>query len=76
MWSQEFLARHCPTAARIEWRRGSIPHGALDLCNEEAVDLIVLSWSQDTSPGHAAVVRELLATAPVPVMLLPVAPGS
>ena len=29
-------------------------------------------WVQDTSPGHAAVIRDVLAVSTVPVLLLPI----
>lgn len=71
--ADEFLARHCPGATRIALRGGPIGSCVTDVCGEEDADLIVLSWSQDASPGHAAVIREVLAHAHVPVLLLPVA---
>jgi hypothetical protein len=42
---------------------------------EEDVDLVVLSWSQDTSSGHATVIRDVLGGSRLPVMLLPVRPA-
>jgi len=38
---------------------------------EHGADLIVLSWSQDSSAGRAQVVREVLRASTLPVMLLP-----
>ena len=76
MWGHEFLARHCPMAERIEWRQGPIGHGAIELCDEQDVDLVVLSWSQDASPGRATVVREILARSRIPVLLLPTRPDA
>ena len=38
----------------------------------EAIDLVVLSWAQDSSPGHAAVIRDVLGVSKVPVLLLPI----
>ena len=35
-------------------------------------DLVVLSWSRDTSAGRATVVREVLGASALPVLLLPV----
>jgi nucleotide-binding universal stress UspA family protein len=72
LWGEEFLARHCPGATRIESRSGSVARLAEELGNESATDMIVLSWSQDPSGGHGAIVRELLARSTVPVLLLPV----
>ena len=71
MWGSEFLARHCPNASRIELRTGSIASRVNDVCREEHADLIVLSWSQNSSPGRATVVRDVLTHATVPVLLIP-----
>ena len=71
MWGSEFLARHCPNASRIELRTGSIASRVNDVCREEHADLIVLSWSQHSSPGRATVVRDVLTHATVPVLLIP-----
>ena len=71
MWGDEFLARFCPNASRIDLRTGAVASGVTEACTEMNGDLIVLSWSQDVSPGHAAVVRDVLARAAVPVLLLP-----
>ncbi|MGQ0432167.1 MAG: universal stress protein [Microthrixaceae bacterium] len=73
--SDEFLCRHCPTAARIEVRTGRVGRRVEEVCREEQADLIVLSWSQTMTGGHAAVVREVLLRAEVPVLLLPTASG-
>ena len=73
MWGNEFLARHCPDASRIELRTGSIAARVNDLCQAEHADLIVLSWSQNSTHGRAAVVRDVLAHSTVPVLLLPAA---
>ena len=70
MWGSEFLARNCPNASRIELRTGSIASRERRMPAEHA-DLIVLSWSQDSSPGRAAVVRDVLAHSTVPVLLIP-----
>ena len=72
MWGDEFAARFCPGAARVELRTGPIGASVCEVCAEEATDLVVLSWSQDTSPGHAMVIRDVLGSSRVPVLLLPV----
>lgn len=72
LWGDEFVARHCPAASRIELRTGPVGARVSEVATEEAVDLIVLSWSRDSSPGHAAVIQDVLGSAPVPVLLLPV----
>jgi nucleotide-binding universal stress UspA family protein len=69
----EFLARSLPGAlADIDLRAGPVGSEILDAVAEVHGDLIVLSWSQDVSPGRAAVVRDVVRYATVPVMLLPV----
>lgn len=68
----EFLARYCPGAARIELRTGIVGTEVAALSGEDDADLVVLSWSQDISEGHAAVIRDVLNRATVPVVLLPI----
>lgn len=75
LWGDEFLARFCPGATNIVLRAGEVGVGVCDTCESVDADLIVLSWSQDASAGHAAVVREVLGRATVPVLLLPI-PGA
>jgi nucleotide-binding universal stress UspA family protein len=72
MLGDEFLARYCPNATRIELRAGPVGTHVADMCREEQADLIVLSWSQDMSAGRADVVRWTLGHSTVPVLLLPV----
>jgi nucleotide-binding universal stress UspA family protein len=74
---QEFLARHLPSATRIVLRAGEVADRVSELCEEHSADMVVLSWSQRSSEGHARVVRDVLKSSAVPVMLLPVsgAPG-
>jgi nucleotide-binding universal stress UspA family protein len=72
LWGDEFVARFCPGATRIELRTGSVGAEVAAVSADQAVDLVVLSWSQDSSPGHAAVVRDVLGASIVPVLLLPV----
>ncbi len=73
-WAREFLARHCPCPPeelRLELRIGSPPDYVVRVAREADVDLVALGWSQDLSPGRAAVVRATLARSPVPVLLIP-----
>lgn len=72
MIGPEFLARHLPGAARVEFRTGAVDRQVIYVCTTEDADLVVLSWSQDTSGGRAGVVRGLLGHCRAPV-LLPVA---
>lgn len=72
LWGDEFIARFYPGAGRVELRTGAVGGRVLEACAEASADLIVLSWSQDASTGHADVILDVLADAVVPVMLLPV----
>jgi hypothetical protein len=72
LWGDEFLARFCPEAARIELRTGAVGSRVGEVCGEAHADLVVLSWSQDSSRGRAAVIRDVLAHCALPVLLLPV----
>ena len=45
-----------------------------EVSGEQSADIIVLSWSQDTSDGRATVVRKVRAASTLPVLLLPVKP--
>lgn len=76
-WTKEFLAR-APLAprARFTLRSGRAGAEIVRVADEEDVHLVTLAWSQDMSEGHAGVVREVLAHASVPVLLLPVKPAS
>ena len=74
-WAQEFLRRHCPYPenVRVEVRIGIPGENVLKVAEETSADLIALGWSQDLSPGRAAVVREVLERSTIPVLLVPVA---
>lgn len=72
MLGTEFLATHLPGAARIEMHSGQVGATVAQVCERDGFDLVVLSWSQDSSPGRAAVIREVLGHSVVPVLLLPV----
>lgn len=69
----ELRCRHCPDAAKIELRTGTVGRRVDEVCRESTADLIVLAWSQTMDEEHAAVVRDVLVRAEVPVLLLPVA---
>jgi len=73
-WSNEFLARNCPSApnATLELRVGEPHEHLLDITRQCECDLVALGWSQDLAVGRAAVVRRMLADSPVPVVLIPV----
>jgi nucleotide-binding universal stress UspA family protein len=74
-WAQEFLRRHClyPERVQLEVRIGIPGENVLKVAAETSADLIALGWSQDLSPGHAAVVREVLERSGIPVLLVPIA---
>ncbi|MFF5113754.1 universal stress protein [Streptosporangium sp. NPDC000509] len=73
-WEQEFLARHCACpGVRLELRSGVAGEQVVSVAAAEHVDLIALGWSQHLDEGRARTVRETLADARVPVMLIPVA---
>jgi nucleotide-binding universal stress UspA family protein len=72
LWGDEFLARFCPEATRIELRAGSVGDRVAEVCREQDVDLVVLSWSQESSLGRAVVIRDVLGRSTIPVLLLPV----
>ncbi|WP_440073765.1 universal stress protein [Streptosporangium sp. OZ121] len=73
-WEQEFLARHCAyPGVRMELRSGVAGEQVVNVAAAERVDLIALGWSQHLDEGRARTVRETVAGARVPVMLIPVA---
>jgi len=72
-WTREFLARYCSEpGSRLELRAGRTGHHVVDAAEGEDADMIALTWSQDLSPGRAAVVREALARTCLPLLLVPV----
>jgi nucleotide-binding universal stress UspA family protein len=71
-WSQEFTARYSPApGGRLRLRAGRPAQVILDAATAEQADMIALGWQRDLTPPRAAVVREVLARTPVPVILLP-----
>lgn len=71
-WGHEFLARHADTGLKLVLRSGTPRRRVLDVAADEHVDLITMGWSQDLSPGHAHIIRELLRSSLIPLLLLPV----
>jgi nucleotide-binding universal stress UspA family protein len=69
---KEFLDRNCPYSTRVEFCAGPVAKRVAEASREH--DLVVLSWSQDSSPGRARTVREVLDASAVPVLLLPAEP--
>ncbi len=74
MWGDEFVARFCSPASRIELRIGAVADHVAGLAEAEHIDLGVMSWSRNRTAGHAKVVCEVLATSQIPILLLAVAP--
>ena len=73
-WDRQFLARHVgPPHQQITLqRRLGVP--AEEICalaDSVRADLVVLTWGQDLSPGHAEVVIETLSHSGVSTLLLP-----
>ena len=74
MWGDEFVARFCSPASRIELRVGVVADEVAALAATERVDLVVMSWSRNRSAGHAEVVCAILAASQTPILLLAVPP--
>lgn len=71
-WGHEFLARHCDApGSRMVWRTGRAGQSIAEAAASEHVDAVILGWSGTLEPGRAAVVREVLSRARVPVVLVP-----
>ena len=71
-WGSEFLARYCPGDRRtLHCREGDPGNAVIEVAHQTQSDLIVLSFGGDIEVGHAAVIREVLSRAPVPVLILP-----
>jgi nucleotide-binding universal stress UspA family protein len=76
-WGEEFVLRYCPGERRsFEWRMGNPGNAVIDVAEQSASDLIVLCFGGDIEVGHGAVVREVLARSPIPVLVLPASPNT
>jgi nucleotide-binding universal stress UspA family protein len=71
----EFLSQHIPHLERIELRSGPVALSVADVAEKVEAGMIALSWSQDSSPGRARVVRDVIRSTHLPVLLLPALPG-
>ncbi len=72
-WASEFLTHWCAQpAAELLLRSGDVAAAVLKVVAEEAIDLIVLGWSQNMTGDRARVVRDLVSRSEVPVLLAPV----
>jgi hypothetical protein len=73
VWGDEFLRRYCPGERRsFQWSTGNPAGAVIDVAAEVECDVIVLSFAGDIEVGHGAVIREVLARSPVPVIIVPV----
>lgn len=74
-WAAEFVRRFCRWGieeVRLEIRVGRIGELVSVVAAESDCDLIALGWSQELASARAAVVRETLERAPLPILLVPV----
>jgi nucleotide-binding universal stress UspA family protein len=74
-WQDEFTMRFstCPEGGRhrVAVRVGE-PAGIIaEEAGKNGAELIVLSWNGSFESGHGAVIKELLDTAPCPLLLVP-----
>jgi nucleotide-binding universal stress UspA family protein len=56
---------------RLETRVGEAPAALRDAVRDLDADLVVMAWNRNLAGGHGRLVREMLAEASVPVVLLP-----
>jgi len=70
-WTREFLRRNLPDAVELDLRSGRPAEEVLAEAEHDGVDLIVVGWGQDLTPGRAATVRQALTHGRVPVLLVP-----
>jgi nucleotide-binding universal stress UspA family protein len=76
-FQREFLIRATnaivgdPSQIHLETRVGDASRVLRDAVEELDIDLVVLAWHRDLSRGHGRLVREMLAEATVPIVLLP-----
>jgi nucleotide-binding universal stress UspA family protein len=74
-WQDEFTMRfsQCPRGGRhrVAVRVGDPASVIVEEAGKHDAELIVLSWSGSFASGHGAVIKELLDTAPCPLLLVP-----
>lgn len=78
-WAHSLLASYLPVDedhVEVELRVGDPAGQILAVAAEREVDLIVLPWERDLSPGRGRVVLDVIERSPVPVVLLPLAEAS
>jgi nucleotide-binding universal stress UspA family protein len=72
-WGAQFLEHH-GVSSGTDLRLTSAPASApqvLEMAEKERAELILLAWGQDLAPGRAETVRQVLAEAAAPVLLVP-----
>jgi len=75
-FAHEFIEHYVPAApVSLELRVGPPADEILAAAEALEVDLIAIGWRQILEPGHARVVKELLAHSHVPLLLLPIGPA-
>jgi nucleotide-binding universal stress UspA family protein len=74
-WQDEFTMRFstCPEGGRhrVAVRVGEPAAVIAEEAGKNGAELIVLSWNGSFESGHGAVIKELLTTAPCPLLLVP-----
>jgi nucleotide-binding universal stress UspA family protein len=74
-WQDEFTMRfsQCPSGGRhrVAVRVGDPAQVIAEEAGKREAELIVLSWNGSFESGHGAVIKELLVTAPCPLLLVP-----
>jgi nucleotide-binding universal stress UspA family protein len=77
-WQEEFTMRfsQCPEGGRhrVAVRVGKPAPAIAEEARKDGAELIVLSWNGTFADGHGAIVRELLDTAPCPLLVIPPEP--
>ncbi len=77
-WQEEFCMRfsQCPEGGRhrVCVRVGEPAPTIAEEARSNGAELIVLSWNGTFADGHGAVVKELIATAPCPLLVIPSEP--
>jgi len=74
-WQEEFTMRfsQCPEGGRhrVTVRVGDPARVIAEEAQSGGAELIVLSWNGSFASGHGAVIKELLDTAPCPLLIVP-----
>lgn len=74
-WKEEFSMRfsQCTKGGRhrVSVRVGEVAPSIQQEAAEHDVDFILLSWSGSLTDGHGSVIRELLESAPCPLLVVP-----